>query len=124
MGSPAVSVERGNATETIDAFKVLMEYLRHESFDAVMGLEIGGANGLEPLLAGSSKYFNRPAIDADWMGRVSSTSLKVRSSSLTHLTGISHLLANHASCSLPQQLDSMRNRLRRRQIYPHDPFLE
>ncbi|KAK0650957.1 Hydantoin utilization protein A [Lasiodiplodia hormozganensis] len=69
MGSPAVSVERLNATETVEAFRALMEYLRHDSFDAVIGLEIGGANGLEPLLVGSSKYFNRPTIDADFMGR-------------------------------------------------------
>ncbi|KAL1620572.1 hypothetical protein SLS54_005928 [Diplodia seriata] len=69
MGSPAVSVERLNATETVEAFRALMEYLKHDSFDAVIGLEIGGANGLEPLLVGSSKYFNRPTIDADFMGR-------------------------------------------------------
>jgi DUF917 family protein/N-methylhydantoinase A/oxoprolinase/acetone carboxylase beta subunit len=69
MGSPATSVERLNALETVYAFEVLMEYLNHKSFDAVMGLEIGGANGLEPLLVGSSKFFDRPVIDADWMGR-------------------------------------------------------
>lgn len=62
MGSPAVSVERLNATETVDAFRTLMEYLKHDSFDAVIALEIGGANGLEPLLVGSSKYLNRPSI--------------------------------------------------------------
>ncbi|KKY15526.1 putative hydantoinase [Phaeomoniella chlamydospora] len=69
MGSPAVSVERLASTETIDAIGVLMDYLRHDSFDAVMGLEIGGANGLEPFLVGSTKYYDRPVIDADWMGR-------------------------------------------------------
>ncbi|KAF2094736.1 hydantoinase/oxoprolinase [Rhizodiscina lignyota] len=69
MGSPATSVERLNALETIYAFEVLMEYLNHKSFDAVMGLEIGGANGLEPLLVGSTKFFDRPVIDGDWMGR-------------------------------------------------------
>ncbi|KZT20834.1 hypothetical protein NEOLEDRAFT_815352 [Neolentinus lepideus HHB14362 ss-1] len=69
MGSPAVSVERLAALETIDAIKELMDYLRHDSFDAVMGLEIGGANGLQPLLLGSSKHFDRPVVDADWMGR-------------------------------------------------------
>ncbi|EPQ50447.1 hypothetical protein GLOTRDRAFT_82362 [Gloeophyllum trabeum ATCC 11539] len=69
MGSPAVSVERLAANETIDAIRELMDYLRHDSFDAVMGLEIGGANGLQPLLLGSSKHFDRPVIDADWMGR-------------------------------------------------------
>jgi DUF917 family protein/N-methylhydantoinase A/oxoprolinase/acetone carboxylase beta subunit len=69
MGSPAVSVERLASTETVEAVKVLMEYLQHDQFDAIMGLEIGGANGLEPFLLGSSKYFDRPIIDADWMGR-------------------------------------------------------
>ncbi|GAB7355111.1 hypothetical protein MBLNU459_g5688t1 [Dothideomycetes sp. NU459] len=69
MGSPATSVERLQSIETVEAFKVLMEYLREDSFDAVMGLEIGGANGLEPFLVGSSRFFDRPVIDADWMGR-------------------------------------------------------
>lgn len=46
-----------------------MEYLRHDRFDAVMGLEIGGANGLEPFLVGSSRFFDSPTIDGDWMGR-------------------------------------------------------
>ena len=69
MGSPAVSVERLQSIETVYAFEVLMEYLNHEKFDAVMGLEIGGANGLEPMLVGSSRFFDAPVIDADWMGR-------------------------------------------------------
>lgn len=69
MGSPAVSVERLQSTETVQAFEELMEYMRHEKFDAVMGLEIGGANGLEPMLVGSSKFFDAPVIDGDWMGR-------------------------------------------------------
>ncbi|TID16830.1 hypothetical protein E6O75_ATG09596 [Venturia nashicola] len=69
MGSPAVSVERLQSTETIQAFKALMEYFGHASFDAVMGLEIGGANGLEPFLVGSTRFFDRPIIDGDWMGR-------------------------------------------------------
>lgn len=69
MGSPAVSVERLQALETVQAFEVLMEYLNHETFDAVMGLEIGGANGMEPMLVGSSRFFDVPVIDGDWMGR-------------------------------------------------------
>lgn len=69
MGSPAVSVERLQALETVQAFEVLMEYLHHERFDAVMGLEIGGANGMEPMLVGSGKFFDAPVIDGDWMGR-------------------------------------------------------
>lgn len=69
MGSPAVSNERLSANETFDAMTELMEYNKHESFDVAMSLEIGGANGLQPLLVGSSKYFDRPTVDADWMGR-------------------------------------------------------
>lgn len=69
MGSPAVSNERLSANETEQAMRELMEYLRHDSFDVAMSLEIGGANGLQPLLVGSSKVFDRPTVDADWMGR-------------------------------------------------------
>jgi DUF917 family protein len=69
LGSPAVSVERLASTETIEAVKALMEYLGHESFDAVMALEIGGGNGLEPLLVGSSKFFDRPVLEYDFMAR-------------------------------------------------------
>lgn len=69
MGSPAVSNERLSANETYEAMLELMEYHRHESFDALMSVEIGGANGLQPLVVGSSKFFDRPTVDADWMGR-------------------------------------------------------
>lgn len=69
MGSPAVSNERLSANETEESMRELMEYLRHDSFDVAMSLEIGGANGLQPLLVGSSKHFDRPTVDADWMGR-------------------------------------------------------
>jgi DUF917 family protein len=69
MGSPATSNERLQSLETVHAFRELMEYLRHDSFDAVMGLEIGGANGMEPFLVASSRFFDRPVIDGDWMGR-------------------------------------------------------
>ncbi|EHY59694.1 hypothetical protein HRR83_001032 [Exophiala dermatitidis] len=69
MGSPAVSIERLNSAECSHAVADLMEYFGHKSFDALMGLEIGGANGLEPMLIGSSHAFDRPIIDGDWMGR-------------------------------------------------------
>lgn len=78
MGSPAVSIERLNSSECIHAVSDLMEYLGHESFDAIMGLEIGGANGLEPLLIGSSHAFDRPVIDGDWMGSWSPNSRQRR----------------------------------------------
>lgn len=69
MGSPATSNERLQSLETVYAFRALMEYLNHDSFDAVLGLEIGGGNGLEPFLVGSSRFFDRPVLDADMMGR-------------------------------------------------------
>ncbi|KAM0545386.1 hypothetical protein ACHAPJ_011370 [Fusarium lateritium] len=69
MGSPAVSVERLQSVETVQAFETLMDYMGHKTIDAVMGLEIGGANGMEPMLVGSSRFFNAPVIDGDWMGR-------------------------------------------------------
>ncbi|ERS94847.1 hydantoinase/oxoprolinase [Sporothrix schenckii 1099-18] len=69
MGSPAAIAERLQAHETVLAIRALMDYLRHDDLDAVVGLEIGGANGLEPLLWGSSRFFDRPVLDADFMGR-------------------------------------------------------
>jgi DUF917 family protein len=69
MGSPAAISERLQAHETVLAIRGLMEHLRHDSFDAVMALEIGGSNGMEPFLWGSSRFFDRPVIDGDFMGR-------------------------------------------------------
>ncbi|KIW16517.1 hypothetical protein PV08_06572 [Exophiala spinifera] len=69
MGSPAAISERLQAHETVLAIRELMSYLHQDAFDAVMGLEIGGSNGLEPCLWGSSRFFDRPVVDADLMGR-------------------------------------------------------
>lgn len=69
MGSPAAISERLQAHETVLAIKALMSFLGHETFDAVMGLEIGGSNGMEPFLWGSSRFFDRPVLDGDFMGR-------------------------------------------------------
>jgi DUF917 family protein len=77
MGAPAVSVERLASTEVVEATKALMEYLRHDSFDAVMALEIGGGNGLEPLLVGSSKFFDRPVLEYDFMARAYPTAWQI-----------------------------------------------
>ncbi|KAM0248857.1 hypothetical protein ACHAQJ_009289 [Trichoderma viride] len=69
MGSPAVPAERLSASESITAMETMMEYNKHDSFDAMIGIEIGGSNGLQPLTIGSSLHFDRPVVDADWMGR-------------------------------------------------------
>lgn len=68
MGSPSVPQERLCANESLEAIKEMMEYYRQDSFDALIGLEIGGSNGLLPLSMGASKNFDRPVLDADWMG--------------------------------------------------------
>lgn len=68
MGSPAVPQERLCANESVEAIKEMMDYYRQDTFDALIGLEIGGSNGLLPLSMGSSKHFDRPVVDADWMG--------------------------------------------------------
>ncbi|KAF4991690.1 hypothetical protein FGRMN_7663 [Fusarium graminum] len=69
MGSPAVPAERLSASESILAMDTMMEYNNHDNFDAMIGIEIGGSNGLQPLTIGSSLHFDRPVVDADWMGR-------------------------------------------------------
>ncbi|EFX06405.1 hydantoinase/oxoprolinase [Grosmannia clavigera kw1407] len=69
MGSPAVSNERLANDETEQAVAELMAYLGHSKIDAFIDLEIGGANGLQALTLGSTKYQDCPAVDADFMGR-------------------------------------------------------
>ena len=54
--------------------QTMMEYNRHDTFDAMIGIEIGGSNGLQPLTIGSSRHFDRPVVDADWMGKLFLTS--------------------------------------------------
>ena len=68
MGSPSVPAERLSAHESVEAMREIMDYHGNDTMDAVIGLEIGGSNGLLPLSQGSSKVFNVPVIDADWMG--------------------------------------------------------
>ncbi|TPX17829.1 uncharacterized protein E0L32_002930 [Thyridium curvatum] len=69
MGSPAVPAERLSASESILAMETMLEYNKHDTFDAMIGIEIGGSNGLQPLTIGSTRNFGRPVVDADWMGR-------------------------------------------------------
>ncbi|BFZ58753.1 hypothetical protein PYCC9005_005818 [Savitreella phatthalungensis] len=85
MGSPAVSVERLGGEEVVDAMRELLDLQRvphvcppndstpkptnKPGYAAVMSLEIGGGNGLQPLIVGSSRFFDTPTLDCDWMGR-------------------------------------------------------
>lgn len=72
MGSPSVPAERLCANETVEAMREIMDYHKHDAPDAIIGLEVGGSNGLLPFSLGSSKVFNAPVVDADWMGTYSS----------------------------------------------------
>ena len=68
MGSPSVPAERLCANEAVEAMREIMDYHDHQTMDAIIGLEIGGSNGLLPLSHGSSKVFDVAVVDADWMG--------------------------------------------------------
>jgi DUF917 family protein len=46
---------------------LLAKYLNIKNFDALIGPEIGGANGMISLAAGA--YMDLPVVDADFMGR-------------------------------------------------------
>lgn len=67
-GSPTVSEEQLAGLELMDASKALFELMGVEA-DGVFPLEIGGGNGFQGLLTGTSSRLNLPVIDADLMGR-------------------------------------------------------
>ncbi len=67
IGAPTVSVEKlPNGKETVAGLKRL-ETVMGRKIDAVMPIEIGGGNGLAPLVAAAE--LGIPIIDADGMGR-------------------------------------------------------
>jgi len=67
MGAPLVGQERladsGNIARAVE----IQEGLLGAKFRAVMPLEIGGGNGIQPLMAAA--HLGRPVVDADTMGR-------------------------------------------------------
>ncbi|KAM0420343.1 hypothetical protein ACHAPT_011885 [Fusarium lateritium] len=67
-GAPAVVSERlPSGTEAIDAINGVLPYFGTDKPGAVIADEIGGMNGLRPLL--TSIQFDVPTIDGDYMGR-------------------------------------------------------
>jgi len=67
MGAPLVILERLlDSTQIARAVSVMEEYIGRK-FKAVMAVEIGGGNGMQPLIA--SAHLGIPVIDADAMGR-------------------------------------------------------
>lgn len=70
MGSPVIAIERLGGDLIFDAMQGLEKHLNIK-FTATLTAEIGGANGMAPLLLSSSRYYDIPCIDADLMGKTS-----------------------------------------------------
>ena len=68
MGSPVLAIERLGGSMVLDAVKELQEHM-NTTFPAVLTAEIGGANGLTPMMLSSSRGLNNFTLDADLMGR-------------------------------------------------------
>src|SRR5919202_6361919 len=67
MGAPLVGQERLTDSRMIARAVSLMEEHRGVPFRAVMALEIGGGNSIQPLMAAA--HLAKPVVDADTMGR-------------------------------------------------------
>jgi DUF917 family protein len=67
MGAPLVGQERLNDPATAARAVVMMQEYLGARFRAVMSVEIGGGNGLQPLLVAAQMQI--PVVDADAMGR-------------------------------------------------------
>jgi DUF917 family protein len=67
MGAPLVSQERLSDPRTIEKAVRLMEEHLGRSFTAVMSLEIGGGNAIQPFMAAARLRI--PVVDGDAMGR-------------------------------------------------------
>ncbi|PGH17467.1 hypothetical protein AJ79_01067 [Helicocarpus griseus UAMH5409] len=68
VGSPAVSDERPGGDMVLNSLQTMEKELGRKH-DIIMAVEIGGSNGLQPLIWASSKYYNIPCVDGDMMGR-------------------------------------------------------
>ena len=67
MGAPLVGQERLTDPRTIARAVQMMEEYLGRKFRAVMSLEIGGGNALQPFMAAA--LLDLPVVDADCMGR-------------------------------------------------------
>jgi DUF917 family protein len=67
MGAPLVGQERLVDSANIARAVTLMEEYLGRPFRAIMSVEIGGNNGVQPFLAAAE--LGRPVVDADAMGR-------------------------------------------------------
>jgi DUF917 family protein len=67
QGAPLVGQERLTDSRNITRAVELMEEITGKRFLAIMSLEIGGGNAIQPLMAAA--HLDRPVVDADCMGR-------------------------------------------------------
>jgi DUF917 family protein len=67
MGAPLVGQERLTDPRTIARAVTVMEEYLGRRFTAIMSLEIGGGNAIQPFMAAA--LLDRPVVDADCMGR-------------------------------------------------------
>jgi hypothetical protein len=67
MGAPLVGIERLTDHRVFARAAWLMEQHTKRKFDAVMGMEIGGGNGVRPFLVAAN--LGIPVVDSDTMGR-------------------------------------------------------
>ena len=67
MGAPLVGQERLADSRNIARAVEIQQGLLESKFRAVMPLEIGGGNGIQPLMAAA--HLGVPVVDADTMGR-------------------------------------------------------
>ncbi|PCH44913.1 DUF917-domain-containing protein [Wolfiporia cocos MD-104 SS10] len=68
MGSPSVSLERLQGGDEIPAsIRALLKYLGMNDFAGVVSEEIGGGNGIQPMIVATE--MGKVVLDADLMGR-------------------------------------------------------
>ena len=67
MGAPLVGQERLTDSRSIARAVELMEEITGKHFRAIMSLEIGGGNSIQPMMAAA--HLGLPVVDADCMGR-------------------------------------------------------
>ncbi|ATY66819.1 hydantoinase [Cordyceps militaris] len=68
VGSPTVGIEKLAGNELLDAQQELAKVCRQQ-ITHVISVEIGGSNGLQSMILGSTTNMNLAALDGDWMGR-------------------------------------------------------
>ena len=90
IGSPMVSVERPGGNLCADALTNMLTHQNLGDFAASICIEVGGSNGLEPLLLAQAGRVERPMVDGDFMGRAFPTFEMI--TPYIHDEDINHLL--------------------------------